>query len=65
MNTLSQPSLEGAQPLGSNSGTDNKVISCLRKHMNARIVGQERFVDRLLLALFADIKLGGEKWNIK
>lgn len=54
MNTLSQPSLEGAQPLGSNSGTDNKVISCLRKHMNARIVGQERFVDRLLLALFAD-----------
>ena len=38
-------------------GTDqltNELIPYLKAHMNARIVGQERFVDRLLLALFAD-----------
>lgn len=30
------------------------LISYLREHMNARIVGQAQFVDRLLLALLAD-----------
>ncbi|EBA06800.1 AAA family ATPase [Sagittula stellata] len=32
----------------------NDLVSYLKDHMTARIVGQERFVDRLLLALFAD-----------
>ena len=32
----------------------NELVSYLKSHMNARIVGQERFVDRLLLAFFAD-----------
>ena len=32
----------------------NDLVSYLKAHMNARIVGQDRFVDRLLLALFAD-----------
>lgn len=32
----------------------NTLVDELKSHMNARIVGQERFVDRLLLALFAD-----------
>lgn len=32
----------------------NALAASLRSHMNARIVGQEAFVDRLLLALFAD-----------
>lgn len=32
----------------------NELIPYLKAHMNARIVGQERFVERLLLALFAD-----------
>jgi len=30
------------------------LVDYLRNHMNARIVGQQTFVDRLLLALFAD-----------
>lgn len=34
--------------------TSNTLVSDLRTHMNAQIVGQDRFVDRLLLALFAD-----------
>lgn len=34
--------------------TSNALVSDLRTHMNTRIVGQDRFVDRLLLALFAD-----------
>lgn len=34
--------------------TGNSVVYYLKEYMNARIVGQERFVDRLLLALFAD-----------
>lgn len=37
-----------------NTAPGNAVVDYLRQHMNARIVGQERFVDRLLLALFAD-----------
>ena len=32
----------------------NDLVSYLKAHMSARIVGQDRFVDRLLLALFAD-----------
>lgn len=32
----------------------NPIVTYLKNHMNARIVGQEAFVDRLLLALFAD-----------
>ncbi|PID35318.1 MAG: AAA family ATPase [Rhodobacterales bacterium] len=36
------------------SETSNALVDELKSHMNARIVGQERFVDRLLLALFAD-----------
>ncbi len=32
----------------------NSVAEYLKQHMNARIIGQERFVDRLLLGLFAD-----------
>lgn len=32
----------------------NPIVSYLRKHMNSRIVGQAHFVERLLLALFAD-----------
>ncbi|WP_371168871.1 AAA family ATPase [Aliiroseovarius sp. 2305UL8-7] len=32
----------------------NELVTYLKSHMNARIVGQERFVDRLLLAFFAD-----------
>ena len=34
--------------------SENDLVGYLRAHMNARIVGQEGFVDRLLLALFAD-----------
>ncbi len=34
--------------------TDNRVVELLRTHLNAAIVGQAAFVDRLLLALFAD-----------
>ncbi|TNF18284.1 MAG: MoxR family ATPase [Rhodobacteraceae bacterium] len=34
--------------------TLNPVVSQLRAHLNAAIVGQPAFVDRLLLALFAD-----------
>ncbi len=36
------------------SETSNTLVDELKSHMNARIIGQERFVDRLLLALFAD-----------
>ncbi|MDC0116116.1 MoxR family ATPase [Octadecabacter sp.] len=32
----------------------NELVTYLKDHMNARIVGQAGFVDRLLLALFAD-----------
>lgn len=32
----------------------NQIVTYLKNHMNARIVGQATFVDRLLLALFAD-----------
>ncbi|PIE45140.1 MAG: AAA family ATPase [Gammaproteobacteria bacterium] len=32
----------------------NTLINDLKKYLNARIVGQERFIERLLLALFAD-----------
>lgn len=32
----------------------NTLVGQLKSHINARIVGQERFVERLLLALFAD-----------
>lgn len=34
--------------------TSNALVSELSDHMNQRIVGQEKFVARLLLALFAD-----------
>lgn len=34
--------------------TGNALVDDLKAHMNARIVGQARFVERLLLALFAD-----------
>jgi len=34
--------------------TSNATVDYLRSYMNQRIVGQSRFVDRLLLALFAD-----------
>ena len=34
--------------------TGNTLVDGLRAHMTARIAGQARFVDRLLLALFAD-----------
>ncbi len=34
--------------------TQNPVVSQLRAHLNGAIVGQAGFVDRLLLALFAD-----------
>jgi len=36
------------------TATGSELVAYLKGHMNARIVGQERFVDRLLLALFAD-----------
>ena len=36
------------------SASQNDLVNYLRSHMNARIVGQEKFVDSLLLALFAD-----------
>ena len=38
----------------SESSSQQSLIGYLREHMNARIVGQTQFVDRLLLALFAD-----------
>lgn len=44
MNQITQIKTEG----------QNDLVTFLRTHMNARIVGQEAFVDRLLLALFAD-----------
>ena len=34
--------------------SQNDLAGYLKSHMNSRIVGQEKFVDRLLLALFAD-----------
>lgn len=43
-----------AASAGENSTEISQIVSHLRTHMNQRIIGQERFVDRLLLALFAD-----------
>lgn len=34
--------------------TQNPLIQTLKTYMNANIIGQETFIDRLLLALFAD-----------
>lgn len=47
-------SKQTAGPTSDEVSGQNSLVAYLKGHMNARIVGQETFVDRLLLALFAD-----------
>lgn len=41
-------------PNSTESNVSNHIVTYLREYMNQRIIGQAAFVDRLLLALFAD-----------
>lgn len=45
---------ETNEPLQEPKLPEGKLVNYLRQYMNSQIVGQEKFVDRLLLALFAD-----------
>lgn len=55
MTEQTQPTLStGAQTEQTHEVRSNDIVTYLRDYMNQRIIGQETFIDRLLLALFSD-----------